>query len=80
MPDWDGWSLALWGAAAYLAAVGLARLMKGRYDALLSRLRGQWLEEQHRREEEERRQRQEKRKRRLQEQQNQGENPSDRAA
>ncbi len=80
MPDWEGWSLVLWGASAYLAAVCLARLMKRRYDALLARLRGQWLEEQQRRAEEERRQRQEQRKKRLQEQPNQGEHPSDRAA
>jgi hypothetical protein len=68
MADMDGWSLTLWATAAYVATTVLVRLMKSRYDGLLSRLRRDWQEEQDHRADEERRQRREARKRRLREQ------------
>jgi hypothetical protein len=68
MADMDGWSLTLLAAAAYVAIAVLVRLMRSRYDALISRLRRDWQEEQDRRAEEDRRQRREARKRRNQNQ------------
>lgn len=81
MTDMDRWSLALWGIAALLAVMILARLMKARYDALITRLRREWQEELDRKAVEERRRRQEERKRRQREHvQRQLEQASDEAA
>jgi hypothetical protein len=77
----DGWSLVLLAAAAFLAVTGLARLMKTRHDALVTRLRSQWRQEQDRRGAEDRRRWREERQKHLRKQlEKQIENPSDRAA
>jgi hypothetical protein len=59
----DGWSLVLLAAAAYLALIPLARLMKRRHDALVARLRRDWQEEQNRLAAEERQKLREERER-----------------
>jgi hypothetical protein len=81
MADMDGWSLILLATAAYLATTMLVRLMRSRYDVLISRVRREWQEEQDRRAAEEHRQRREARKQRNREQADQQVEPSsDRAA
>ena len=68
MSHMDGWSLALLAIAAFLATSSLAKLMRGRYQALIGRLRREWRREQDRKAAEERRQRREERKQQLREQ------------
>jgi hypothetical protein len=70
MSNMDGWSLLLLAVAAWLAATGLAQLMKSRHDGLVGRIRRQWQEEQARRAAEAARRRQEEREKRLREQLN----------